>query len=297
MGKGGEVMSVVNVTLKLPRGDREMRFNLDPAHANEELILSYFGGGQLYEPDVAAVLLRAIQPGDSVLDIGANIGVFTVLASALAGPEGRVVGFEPAPDNLERLAANLALNDSANVTVVGQPASDRIGPVTLHLSSDDDGRHSLWNTGKHPDHQKSRENPRSIVTTTTTIDSEMARLALAPPRLIKIDTEGAEHRVLAGAIELLMEFEIPYIVAELHEFGLEQLGSSQGALRGFMANLGYDTFLLYHDGSLPKLVPRGTLITSKFFLNVLFSRLDDVAALWKVETHHPGATAPIERAV
>ena len=64
-----------------------------------------------------------------------------------------------------------------------------------------------------------------------------------------------------------------------------------------MADLGYDTFLLYHDGSLPKLVPRGTRIESKFFLNVLFSTPDDVAALWKVETHDPRTTAPVERAV
>src|SRR5580658_580640 len=285
-------MPLVNVTVKLPDGEHPMRFDLDPERPNEETVLSFLKGGRLYEPDVAAVFLRAIKAGDTVLDVGANVGIFSVLAARLTGADGCVVGFEPSQDNRKRLAANLALNGITNVIVVDQPASDRTGTVTFHLKSDSAGGHSLWNPCKHPDHRKSREEPQSIVMTTTTIDAEMARLRLAPPRLIKIDTEGAEHRVLAGGIKLLMQFEVPYVIAELHEFGLGQMGSSQAELRGSMANLGYDTFLLYADGSLPKLVPRGTRIASGFFLNLLFSTPDDVAALWALETHDPRTTAP-----
>jgi FkbM family methyltransferase len=285
-------MPVVNVTVRLPDGEHPMRFDLDPERPNEEIVLGFLKGGRLYEPDVAAVFLRAIKAGDTVFDVGANIGIFSVLAARLTGADGCVVGFEPAPDNRERLAANLALNGITNVIVVDQPASDRTEGVTFHLNSDSAGGHSLWNPGKHPDHQKSRGKPRSIVMTTTTIDAEMARLRLTPPKLIKIDTEGAEHRVLAGAVKLLMEFKVPYVIAELHEFGLSQMGSSQSGLRGFMANLGYDTFLLFADGSLPKFVPRDTRIASGFFLNLLFSTPDNVAALWKVETHDPRTTGP-----
>jgi FkbM family methyltransferase len=285
-------MPLVDITLNLPRGERRMRLDLDPARPTENMILRHVERGLLYEPDVSAVFIRAIQEGDTVLDIGANAGIFTILASRLAGSNGRVIGFEPVADNLERLAANLALNDIANVTVVDQPASDRIDNVVFHLSSDNDGGHALWNLAKQPGQQKTRDTPRSIVMTSTTIDAEVARLGLAPPRLIKIDTEGAEHRVLAGAIKLLMEFEIPYIITELHQFGLAQMGSSQTELRGFMANLGYDTFLLYHDGSLPKLVPRDTTIDYKSIINILFSTPADVAALWPVELHDPWARAP-----
>jgi FkbM family methyltransferase len=287
-------MPVVNISLRLPRGAHPMRFDLDPRQPNEELILGFFGRGQFYEPEVAAVFNRAIQPGDTVLDVGANVGIFTIQAAALAGPAGHVVAFEPASANLRRLAANLALNDLTNITVVDRPVSDQIGEVTFHLSGDDPGRHSLWNPAAHPDDQNSRAEPRSVAMTTTTIDAELARLHLGPPRVIKIDTEGAEHRVLAGAINLLTEFEIPYIVAELHDFGLAQMGSSPAGLRGFMADLGYDTFLLYHDGSLPKLVPRETAIDSRFFLNILFSTPADVGALWQREMHDPRTTAPIE---
>ena len=288
-------MPLVNMTVKLPTGEHQMRFDLDRSRPTEGVILSYLEGGRLYEPEIADVFNRAIQPGDTVFDVGANVGIFTILAARLVGPAGCVVGFEPAADNLERFAANLALNDLKNVIVVDQPASDRIGPVTFYLNSDNDGGHSLWDPGKHPMHPRSRANFRPIVMTTTTIDTEVARLSLAPPRLIKIDTEGAEHLVLAGATELLREYEIPYIIAELNEIALTQMGSSQAELRGFMAGLGYDTFVLYQDGSLPKLVPRGTRIESNWIINLLFSTADDVAALWRLETHDPRATAPVEQ--
>src|SRR5450759_1030449 len=103
-------MPLINITLKLPDAEHQMRFDLDPSRFNEEVVLNFVNSGRLYEPDIAAVFNRAIQPGDTVLDIGANVGVFSVLASHLVGHDGCVVAFEPAPDNLERLARNLALN-------------------------------------------------------------------------------------------------------------------------------------------------------------------------------------------
>jgi FkbM family methyltransferase len=288
-------MPLVDMTVKLPTGEHRMRFDLDRGRPTEGIILSFLEGGRWYEPEIAEVFNRAIQPGDTVFDVGANVGIFSILAARLVGPDGCVVGFEPAADNLERFAVNLALNDLKNVIVVDQPAGDRITSVTFYLNSDNDGGHSLWDPGNHPWHPLSRTNFQPVVMTATTIDAEVARRSLAPPRLIKIDAEGAEHLVLAGAVELLREYEIPYIIAELNEIALTQMGSSQAALRGFMAGLGYDTFLLYQDGSLPKLVPRGTTIDSDWVINLLFSTADDVAALWRLETHDPRTTAPVEQ--
>ncbi len=110
--------------------------------------------------------------------------------------------------------------------------------------------------------------------------------------MVKIDTEGAEHLVLRGAEALLTERETPYIIAELHGFGLERMGSSQAGLRAFMAAHGYETFLLYWDGSLPKLVPARTRIEGAGFLNLLFSTPEHVAALWRVERFDPRAVPP-----
>ena len=282
-------MPLVNLNVRTAGRDHAIRLDLDPARPNEDTILGFLRGGKLYEPDIAEVFLRALRDGDTVLDVGANIGFFSLLAARLVGPGGRVIGFEPVADNLERLAANIAHNGLDTITFVEFPASDRIGDTVFHLNSDNQGGHSLWAPGDFPPNARSRETPRSIATRTTTIDAERTLLGFATPRLIKIDTEGAEHRVLAGAAGLLRESRVPYVIAELHEFGLERMGSSQASLRGFMAELGYETFLLYQDGSLPKLVPRDTRIESRHFLNLLFSTLPDVAALWPAENHDPSA--------
>jgi hypothetical protein len=110
---------------------------------------------------------------------------------------------------------------------------------------------------------------------------------LAPPKVIKIDTEGAEHTVLRGARDLLASHLVPYVVAEILEFGLAEMGSSQAALRGFMAEHGYSTFGIYSGGAMPKLIPPATELTSDFIINILFSTIDDVAKLWPVENFAP----------
>ena len=68
----------------------------------------------------------------------------------------------------------------------------------------------------------------------TTLDDELRQCGLAAARPIKIDTEGAEQQVLQGATGHLADRKIPFIVAELHEFGLAKLGNSQQSLRGLM---------------------------------------------------------------
>ncbi len=280
-------MALLDLALNMPRGKLAMKFDLDRARPNEATVLDHFSTGRFYEPEIAEILIRALQPGDTMLDIGANVGVFSVLAAGLVGPIGRVIAFEPAPDNLERLATNLALNDIHNVTIVEAPASDRIENISFHLCIDNEGGHALWDPGQFEPNAQSRANPRSFAARTTTIDAEIVRLMLPTPKVIKIDTEGAEHTVLRGAQALLTGQKVPYIVAELLEFGLGQMGSSQAALRGFMADLGYSMFGIYSGGAMPKLIPPTTALTCDFIVNVLFSTADDVAKLWPIEHFAP----------
>lgn len=273
------------VTINIQTRDRRipMLMEVDPKLPSEQTILGFLQHGLAYEPDIAEVMMRAIEPGDVLLDVGANAGFFTLLMALVSGPNGHVVSFEPAEDNLTRLRHNIVLNGLTNVTVIGQPAGSTAEIVSFYLNSDDSGGHAIWNPGDFPLNLKSRANPRMLRLQATTIDAELERLGLPPPKLIKIDTEGAEHSVLQGARRLLADHKVPYIIAELHEFGLEATGSSQHALRQFMQDFGYATFALYWDRSLPKFIPPATRLTSKHFFNLLFSTPDDVAKLWNLE--------------
>jgi FkbM family methyltransferase len=283
---------VINLTIQRPDQTLTMTLDLDPALPNEATVLSWFNSGNLYEPDVSDVMLRVLAPVDTVLDVGANIGFFSTLASLLVGPTGRVVAFEPDPRNRVRLLRNLQLNDLSAVTVLDAAATAVAGDVTFFLNTDDTGGSALWDPGTMNQNVNSRRDRQALTVPGTTIDDTIRRLALTPPKLVKIDTEGAEHRVLTGATALLATRSVPYVLAELHEFGLASMGSSQQALRAHMAGFGYDTYALYFDGSLPKLIPFGTRLGLKAATNVLFSTQDAVAAAWPEERFDPRTTLP-----
>jgi FkbM family methyltransferase len=266
-----------------------MRLDLDPARPNESTIIRYVASGRFYEPDVANVLLRVLREGDTFIDVGGNVGFFTMLAAALVGPAGRVLCFEPDPANTERLRQNVGLNGFANVTVIDRPALARPDRVEFWLNSDDGGGSALWDPALYAGNVRSRTMPKPLSLAGTTIDAEVGRLNLGGVRLLKVDTEGAEHAVLRGAAGLLADTAVPFVVCELHEFGLGRMGSSQGALRGFMAELGYDGFMLHYDGTLPRLVPLECAIRTEYFCNILSSHRAAVGACWPDYLHLPGS--------
>jgi len=112
------------ITCSFSRGgvqSLQMKLDLDPSRPNESTILDFLRTGSSFEPDVANLFVRVLGEGDVAVDIGANIGFLTVLAAILVGPTGHVVAFEPGPENLERLRANLAHNDCKNVTSSRRP--------------------------------------------------------------------------------------------------------------------------------------------------------------------------------
>lgn len=280
-------MSVININLEVPGRTLPIKLDLDEQYSNEKTISSYVRSGRYYEPDVSLALIRLVRESDHVVDVGANAGFFTVLLGALTGPAGRVLSIEPGGHNLSRLKNNISLNGFGHVTVSDRPVTDREGDVDFFINSDDSGGNALWDPSHFPGNAKSSANPISHTLPATTLERAVAVAGLSVPRLIKIDTEGAEQRILEGAGSLIKDRKVPYVIAELHEFGLNQMGCSQTSLRTFMEGNGYSTFLLYPNGSLPKLLPPGTRLQSSYFVNLLFSTQQDVAAGWPVEPYVP----------
>lgn len=84
-----------------------------------------------WEPDLAAFLRRRLQPGDTFIDVGANVGYLSVLSSGLVGPQGVVVAIEPAPDARAALQETVARNDRDNIRLVTAAISDHDGEIPL----------------------------------------------------------------------------------------------------------------------------------------------------------------------
>ena len=160
------------------------------------------------EPSVAEALIRTVRPGHVVYDMGANLGYWTLVASRLAGPDGRVVAFEPVPWCAEAVAANIALNDLRQAQVRAEAVSDTTGQARLLVVGNAD--HSLLaSLGSHPNTRD------EIAVATVAIDDLVAAGTLPPPDVVKIDTEGAELLVLAGMRKTIAG-HAPRIICEVH---------------------------------------------------------------------------------
>jgi len=164
-------------------------------------LLHYYG--QPYEPGLTRALRQRLAPGDVCLDIGANIGYFSVLAGLTVAPGGRVIAFEPHPGAREVLHQALAANRLGEIVeIVPAAVADRDGRVSLFLSQD-----SVLST-TDPSRSPMREAftfPDSIEVPRITVDAWLAgRPELAPRiRVIKIDVEGTEADVLRGMRDTL----------------------------------------------------------------------------------------------
>ena len=269
-------------TIDVGYRDKRVHFemDLDLNDTNDEWMNRYFVANKCYEPEVAFVMLRALREGDTAVDVGANIGFFTLFMSSAVGNTGHVLAFEPASNALPDLRKNLARNPTNNVEVYERVLWSCEEKQTFWLNSDSRGSNSIYDPGLWHENVRSIANPQPSEVVTTTLD---AVLGHRPVRLIKIDTEGAEQKILQGAQEVLRRQKPPFIIAELNPVGAGWLGDTNEAMRVFMRGFGYDVFLLDSGGQIPALVPPKTEIVNQngcIVMNVMFSTLDAVAEIY-----------------
>lgn len=260
--------------LKLSPFGRAVQFDmdLDAASAADNELLTAMRLAGYPEPEVTDLFARVLKPGDYVIDGGANIGFFTLLASQLVGKEGYVLAFEPGVNNLPKLKDNIKLNKATNIEVVPKPLWNTHDTVQFHLCADG-SKNSL----------AAHEGTRGASLLETAVLNDYATEEISPLlRLLKLDIEGAEMAALKGGIDFLSEpGQCPYVVMELNIEALPKMGASVAGIREFMRGFGYSMFLLNFNGFLPVYVPRHTEITpNRLNWNVLFSTLDMVGAAW-----------------
>jgi FkbM family methyltransferase len=198
-----------------------------------------------YEAPAVRFFKRWLTPGDVVLDVGAHVGLFTLLAARLVGAQGEVHAFEPVPANFGRLQANIALNSLSNVQPSRVAVSDEEGEVSLGLRDERLVGNSTC------DYTVGAE-LGSVTAPTTTLDGYLDARAVPHVRLIKIDVEGFEYRVLAGLERTLAEAPPDAIMLELNAEMLYEHGSSPTSLMARLQHHGYEIHQLGHGGQLKR---------------------------------------------
>lgn len=193
----------------------------------------------VWEPFESRMVLALLDPGATFVDLGANLGYYTVLAGLRVGPRGRVFAFEPDPDNFALLERNLADNglapsmadgvagSQANVRAERCAVAEKTGAARLHLSPDNQGDHRLYESG---------DGRRTLPTRTVSLDGyfgDRKRFPAGPGalHLVKMDTQGCESRILRGAEALIAEqgARLAWIV-EFWPYGLARSCSSAAEL-------------------------------------------------------------------
>jgi FkbM family methyltransferase len=169
-----------------------------------------------YEYDFTYLFRTLLAFGDCVLDIGANIGYFTLLSSRLVGKTGQVHAFEPSSRVMQRLKKNIEINALNNVILHEVAISDRCGNVEFYVASRENlGLSSMRNLGPA---SAEKTEVRSF-----SLDSLL--VSLPKVKLVKIDVEGAEFLVLKG-MKALIERDKPYIILEVTNTFLEEMHSN-----------------------------------------------------------------------
>lgn len=200
-----------------------------------------------YEPEALPLFLALAAGAETVFDVGAHIGLYT-LAAATMHPGARVFAFEPAPPVFDRLLANVTLNRLPNVVCVQAAAGDVAGRAEIFANAggmDARGSHDPGHVTWHPGPW------RCDIVPTLDLDQFAQLVGVRQLTLVKIDVEKAEPQVLRGMTELL-RLHRPHVFCEV--FPDEWSLGIAGEVEAVIAPLDYYRYLLTPEG--PKLENR-----------------------------------------
>ncbi|WP_437203121.1 FkbM family methyltransferase [Planctomicrobium sp. SH664] len=190
-----------------------------------------------YESSLTQLCLKHLDPNRDVIDVGANVGFYSVLLAKAIAPQRKVLAFEPTQRALKRLRENLALNHVTNVEIFNGVASNSEGTAEIKTIEGKEEYSSLGATC-HPDIAGERFVTESVVS--RTLDTLVPEKGINPG-FIKVDVEGAEHLVFSGALKVLKEYR-PVVLSELSNFLLAKNGSSSQEVIRMIESQGYDVF-------------------------------------------------------
>jgi len=239
--------------------ERGFRYVLYPGE-NARAYLENRGNYEVGETDLCERLVRRRM---TTFDVGANIGLYSLLFSRLVGSAGTVHAFEAEPRNFERLRVNLALNDAINVIANDCAVFSESGSVELNMFPESfNAWHSLGRPTLPNPYAPSRTitPTRSIVVRSVSLDDYSASHQIERIDFLKIDVEGAELDVLHGCARLLAREAVDLVQFEVSLPQIASLGHSPEAIFDFLKEHGFDTRAIGIDGSLASVAdPREAL--------------------------------------
>lgn len=223
----------------------------------------YYGVG--FEQGELALVEKLVSPGGTFIDVGANVGVYTLLASRLVGAGGRVHSFEPHNDAFALLKMNVGLNHAENVNLNPIAIADAVGEMDLYMNA----QSALTGLGR---------TNRGVLSGVQkvpvwSLDHYARQANVSEADFLKIDVEGFEGHVLRGAQALLSASRNLIVISELAKKNFEPLGFSVKEVVDWMQGLGFEAWMIRNDGLK---LERVTGVSSHYpFQNFVFARREN----------------------
>jgi FkbM family methyltransferase len=209
-----------------------------------------------YEPKIVSLCLQNLDPSRDAIDIGANIGFYSVLFAKHLNPEQKVLSIEPTINSLDKLGKNITLNKvDAKVIIFNGVVSDAVGELSINTIP---GMEEFSSLGPlvHPSARNS--NFDSYKVESSTLDILVKKYSLNPG-FIKCDVEGAEFLVLEGSHNVLTDFR-PVVLMEVSDKLLIQNGSSAQEVINKLYSYGYNIIDTKYPTLKPGIRPFGDIL-------------------------------------
>ena len=217
----------------------EFGLYLDPLDAVLSKTVAFTGS---WQPDETKFFKNIVSSGMTIIDVGANIGYFTMLFSKLTGPTGRVIAFEPNPRSYSILEKNIRSSSSQNVILVKKAVSDYSGTTKLFLSQCNPTDNRIFNSSIY----ETDDDRETIDVQVMTLDEYVQDMKVD---ILKIDVQGAEMMVINGALQTIMNNRDLQIIVEFWPIGLSSNGIKPMQFLKNLENLGFYIYDL--NGSQP----------------------------------------------
>ena len=228
-----------------------------------------------FERDVCAFIGKFLMPGMVFFDVGANVGLYTLMASKLVGPSGQVHAFEPAPIEFKYMVGNIKLNKLKNVYANKIGISNHSSnAIPYYICPNGMG---AFNSLRRPSHPYVKNlNPDVITVKSMTLDDYVKYHQIRKVDLIKIDIEGAELLALEGAKRLISKDDAPIIICEVSDLTTAAYGISARMILDWLKKHGFETYEINPEfGSIVPVQEKEKYIYS----NIIASKSNNSVAL------------------
>ena len=210
-----------------------------------------YGLNLIHEEATTALFKKIVKPGDVVLDLGANIGYFTLLAARLVGERGRVYAFEPEPTNFRYLRKNIEMNNYRNVFAYSKGVSNMSGKTRLFICPYDSGHHTINKPGGIKKYRPDYDGEIKEIEIDVVIADDFLKGKVEKVDVIKIDIEGAEVLAFNGMKKILKGNQNVKIFLEFFPLLIQEMGDSpEEFIRQLQEDYKFTIFAIARDYSI-----------------------------------------------